>query len=655
MNYFNQLDRYQKSFLFLTLILIFFTSYNSEVINVGPLSSVIIFSILIIAYYLLNLILNYISYSYVQISSIIILLYLKESIYSSTPLWIYVTFLLLFFYIIFFLLRKEKIKAIIGLSILIVISFFFFDDKQLVIESDNNTFFIKNGDLSFNYYTYSNGKDKHREEYKNPNFISYDLDASYVMDVDWNQSKLNWRENFWGFDKKNLPLNGRLWVPISDGKFPIISIVHGNHSMQEFSDDGYSYLGELLSKHGYVVNSIDQNFLNGSWDGDFRGNEMSTRAWHFLENLNYLKTLNDDSLSILYNKIDFNKIIIAGHSRGGEAVNIASRYNTLSAFPDNGKLNFDYNFNIIGIVTIAPTDYRYKRNYELENTNYLSIQGSMDSDEESFFGLRQSNRIKNISDSLINVNILVEGANHSQFNSSWGKNDVGFPNKYLINNKYILPDWYQRKILSYYLFNFSEFISKRDMRCRDALINSFDYKISDNESKKIISRYSYSSEFILNNFESDDILLNKEIKISVDSSGKYSLENLVFRGGKSQQNSAFKIESNGRSNIEFILNNKINKFSNLGFDISNTLDSTNFNIILNNKGKKTDTVNLNLFNTNIELKNYKFDYLTKKRFKKINDINFKTYSIDINDNDISSFSFQFNDSSKFYLDNIVLY
>ena len=174
-------------------------------------------------------------------------------------------------------------------------------------------------------------------------------------------------------------------------------------------------------------------------------------------------------------------------------------------------------------------------------------------------------------------------------------------------------------------------------------------------SKKIISRYSYSSEFILNDFESDDILLNKEMKISIDTSGKYSLENLIFRGGKSQQNSAFKIESNGRSNIELIFNNKINKFSNLGFDISNTLDSTNFKIILYNKARITDTINLNLFNTSIELKNYKFDYLTKKRFKKINDINFKTYSIDINENDISSFSFQFNDSAKFYLDNIVLY
>ena len=33
--------------------------------------------------------------------------------------------------------------------------------------------------------------------------------------------------------------------------------------MQEFSDDGYNYLGEFLSENGYIVNSVDQNFLNG--------------------------------------------------------------------------------------------------------------------------------------------------------------------------------------------------------------------------------------------------------------------------------------------------------------------------------------------------------------------------------------------------------
>ena len=40
--------------------------------------------------------------------------------------------------------------------------------------------------------------------------------------------------------------------------------------------------------------------------------------------------------------------------------------------------------------------------------------------------MRQSNRINNSIDTLVNTNILIEGANHSQFNSSWGNSDSDF-------------------------------------------------------------------------------------------------------------------------------------------------------------------------------------------------------------------------------------
>ena len=100
---------------------------------------------------------------------------------------------------------------------------------------------------------------------------------------------------------------------------------------------------------------------------------MTTRSWHFLENLSYLKELSSDSLSPLYNKVDFNKIIFIGHSRGGEAVNLAAKFNNLSTYPDNGNVKFNYDFNIIGIVTLAPTDYRYSRNYESVSYTHLTL------------------------------------------------------------------------------------------------------------------------------------------------------------------------------------------------------------------------------------------------------------------------------------------
>ena len=37
----------------------------------------------------------------------------------------------------------------------------------------------------------------------------------------------------------------------------------------------------------------------------------------------------------------FNKVIFIGHSRGGEAVNLAAKFNDLSTYPDNGNVKFN--------------------------------------------------------------------------------------------------------------------------------------------------------------------------------------------------------------------------------------------------------------------------------------------------------------------------
>ncbi|MFL3001086.1 MAG: hypothetical protein ACJZ0Y_02835 [Cytophagales bacterium] len=357
---FKNLNNCERAALSVTSLLIFYSSINTGSLNFGEYSFILVLIILCGMYLLTYKVINYISYSSIYISSIVVIVYLKSTIYSFFPFYIFGSYLLILFLTILSVLKKNILKAVICSVALSILSFVLFSEKQLEVVDSENLFNIPEGNNNFTYLTYSPGEDNHREEYKNPDFISYNLDASKILESKWNQSKIEWRERYWGFNKESLPLNGRLWVPEGDGqKFPIISIIHGNHSMQEHSDDGYDYLGEYLSKHGFIFNSLDQNFLNGSWTGDFRGKEMTTRAWHFLENLSYLKKLNNDSSSILYNKIDFDNIIVMGHSRGGEAVNIASKFNELKTFPDNGNIELDYNLNIKGIVTLAPTDYRY--------------------------------------------------------------------------------------------------------------------------------------------------------------------------------------------------------------------------------------------------------------------------------------------------------
>ena len=647
---FKSLNNCERAAISVTSLLILYSSMNTGSLNFGEYSFILVIIILFGMYLLTYKVMNYISYSSTYISSILVIVYLKSTIYSFFPFYIFGSYLLILFLTILSVLKKNILKAVICSVALSILSFILFSEKQLEVIDSENLFNIPEGNNNFTYLTYSPGEDNHREEYKNPNFISYNLDASKILESKWNQSKIEWRERYWGFNKKNLPLNGRLWIPEGDQKFPIISIIHGNHSMQEHSDDGYNYLGEYLSEHGYIFNSLDQNFLNGSWTGDFRGKEMTTRAWHFLENLNYLKKLNNDSSSILYNKIDFDNIIVMGHSRGGEAVNIASKFNELKTFPDNGNVELDYNFNIKGIVTLAPTDYRYFRNYDLQNINYLSVQGSMDSDEDSFFGIRQANRLEN-SNSFSDFNILIEGANHSQFNTSWGKHDIGFPGKLLVNNSNILPGWLQRKILKYYLIDFLNYTLEGD---EDALYNlkkSIKYPIEEDLYKKIISRSNIGGSKVLLDFEGDELSKGYNSKLIIENTSKFQLEPLKFRGGKSQDNSAMKINISDSSifKIEILEELSANNF--LSFDISNERDSASLEI----KFLKNDTTihseKIDLDNTKIDLDNYKLNYLTVERFKKRNDINFSTYHVNINSKEINGIGLIFS-QGEYYIDNI---
>ena len=72
------------------------------------------------------------------------------------------------------------------------------------------------------------------------------------------------RSRYWGFDLDKLPLNARVWYPDAPGPFPLALIATGIHRMNDFSDPGYQYLGESLASRGFILASVDQNFLNST-------------------------------------------------------------------------------------------------------------------------------------------------------------------------------------------------------------------------------------------------------------------------------------------------------------------------------------------------------------------------------------------------------
>ncbi|MFL3022119.1 MAG: hypothetical protein ACJZZG_00845, partial [Cytophagales bacterium] len=188
MNFLTGFDNIKKSIFLTTAITIIFSSVNTGIINVGPLSFILVLAILFGMYYLSYILFNFISYSAVQISSISILLYMKNTIYSSIPVYIYLFFIFFIFVLTLTTLQKKFKRAFLSLLALGVFSFYFFSAEQIDISHDINSFNYEEGNLGFSFYSYSVGEDRHREEYIEPDIISYKIDASEVMEEDFNQS-----------------------------------------------------------------------------------------------------------------------------------------------------------------------------------------------------------------------------------------------------------------------------------------------------------------------------------------------------------------------------------------------------------------------------------------------------------------------------------
>ena len=248
----------------------------------------------------------------------------------------------------------------------------------------------EHGAHKVNSLFYGSGTDKQRREFGDGVTIkTKTVDVSPFATVAAPQAKT--RSKFWGFDLKKAPINGRVWYPEGAGPFPLVLIVHGNHNWREFSDPGYQYLGELLASRGFILASVDENFINGL------SGENDGRAWLLLKHLEAWKQFNESQDGPLKGKVDMSRIALMGHSRGGEAAAVAATFNRLKYYPDNFKQEFKFNFAVKAVVAIAPVDGQYKPTGQftpLENVNYLLIHGSHDGDVSTAQGLRQYERLR---------------------------------------------------------------------------------------------------------------------------------------------------------------------------------------------------------------------------------------------------------------------
>ena len=266
------------------------------------------------------------------------------------------------------------------------------------------------------------------------------------------------RDRIWGFDHTRLPLHGTLFYPAAGERLPLVAVLHGSHYMLDRSDRGYDYLARCLAAQGYAVLLVDQNFINKSFTGGYAPTDYIGRGWLLLKNLEYLRDMSRDEGSPLYGRIDFDKVALAGHSRGGDGIAAATWLNGLKESPAGNGEKYHIDFGIRGVVELAPTGLLTLPDgepYKYNNVDYLLLHGDKDADVSFMYGLRRYNTVT-YTDSMYHFKAAVNmaGANHGQFNTVWGADDRQPPASWLLDRNDMLPGDRQRHVAAEYILAF---------------------------------------------------------------------------------------------------------------------------------------------------------------------------------------------------------
>lgn len=224
-------------------------------------------------------------------------------------------------------------------------------------------------------------------------------------------------------------VRGSMYTPADyEGRSPILVFVHGNHgscdsgsapdcAIFKRNDAGYAYLGENLASWGYAVFSLDQDQLMSRQDGSF-GKGMHARRLLITALLDALYEANESGLpddedtnlgDKLVGKLDFTRIGLMGHSRGGDAV---------SSFIDWNRMRpTGRRYPLRGVISLAPVDYERHAPY---GTPYMTILPWCDGDVSNLQGARFYERSQHTGyDPYPRIQSSQLGANHNWYNTVW--------------------------------------------------------------------------------------------------------------------------------------------------------------------------------------------------------------------------------------------
>ena len=223
--------------------------------------------------------------------------------------------------------------------------------------------------------------------------------------------------------------------PEGRDKYPLAVLVHGNAWEYDYNGTplkvdkdyqsfrGYRYLQEDLAKKGIISVSIDTGLTNLTG----LDHQIETRALMITEALKLLRSKTKNSKDAFHDRIDFDKVAMMGHSRGGDAVvRFAKMNKAVTITPgDDSKLKVV----IKTICLLASTDLTggqvtaSRTALDATDVDFLSVvYGALDGDVSGLGGslshggnpFRHYDRAK-----CQKALVFVERCCHNSFNSVW--------------------------------------------------------------------------------------------------------------------------------------------------------------------------------------------------------------------------------------------
>ena len=296
-------------------------------------------------------------------------------------------------------------------------------------------------------------------------------------------------------------------TPVSTAQptWPVVIVMHGQ-SYYASSYLGYNYLLDHLASHGMVAVSIDCIEIN-----NIQGMQ-DTRSHAVLEHLALLQAKNTAG-GLLGGHLDLARIIVMGHSRGGDGA--------VQTEIDNQAQGLGW--SIRGVIALAPTDFSgtSPNPTVLASAPLMVLLGGNDCDVTGAWGVDhyadgftgQGFRFFDRATSE-KATVYVHGATHNRFNTEWGVEsgvDVGSPR--------VLSAAQHQDVLRGYVTAFAQTYLQNRPEQREYLTGEL--KPTTVSTLNIYSQYRPTNRRSLDDFESATSTATNSAGGSVTSASLY--------------------------------------------------------------------------------------------------------------------------------------